>query len=242
MIKRNMIIIIIVLILIGIGSALVYNINTTDRKVLIAKPEADKSVARMGEDISFTAENSIGEIKHFSWYFGDGNISNNISFTHVFDYPGWYNVTLTVSNENIKDESTIVIGIQREDWIRVNEIDRERSLYPIGIGGAWVIVMPNIGTPTIEVQCLIQNAVGDIGLWIEAQTLTHGETIHMESTTAFGEDLTFYYTVNPEDLPLDTTLVNSFVLINAGRIGSATVTVEAFFPMEDLTVGEFNSP
>lgn len=194
----------------------------------------------MGEDINFTAENSKGEIKHYSWDFGDGNTSNNLSSNHVFEAPGWYNVTLTISNDNGKDESTMLIGIQREDWLRVNEIGRERSLTPIGVGGAWAIIMPNIGTPTIEIQCILENAVGDVGLWIEAQTITHGETVHMESTTAFGEDLTFYYTVNPEDLPPDTTLVNAYVLINAGRIGAATVTIEAFFPMEDLTEGEFN--
>ncbi len=49
--------------------------------------------------VSFT-ENAIGNIEHYFWFFGDGEISELENPTHTFDFPGMYNVSLTVFDES----------------------------------------------------------------------------------------------------------------------------------------------
>jgi gliding motility-associated-like protein len=61
-------------------------------------PTADFSVSNNcnGETISFT-NNSSGAIS-YTWKFGDGNTSNNVSPSHSYNSPGTYPVTLIAEN------------------------------------------------------------------------------------------------------------------------------------------------
>ena len=55
---------------------------------------------------------SDGEVEEWLWTFGDGNYSNEINPTYYFSLPGYYNVTLTLTDDqNGLNSSTIMIYV-----------------------------------------------------------------------------------------------------------------------------------
>jgi PKD repeat protein len=70
----------------------------------------------VGEEVSFDGSGSTdpeGETLVFKWFFGDGNESNEISPTHVYDEPGEYTVSLFVQdnlNQVQQLSKTISVG------------------------------------------------------------------------------------------------------------------------------------
>lgn len=53
--------------------------------------------------VSFTSVGSLansGTIVSYDWNFGDGGLGSGASTTHVYNTPGVYNATLTVTNSN----------------------------------------------------------------------------------------------------------------------------------------------
>ncbi len=70
---------------------------------IYALPEADFTFgpACSGDDMSFTDQSTGGNYNLVSWMwdFGDGNTSTDQNPIHVFENPGQYDVTLTVSHE-----------------------------------------------------------------------------------------------------------------------------------------------
>ena len=53
-----------------------------------------------------------GEIEEWLWLFGDGNTSNEVSPSHYYSFPGYYNVTLTLTDDqNGVNSSTIIIFV-----------------------------------------------------------------------------------------------------------------------------------
>ena len=52
-----------------------------------------------GETVFFSAEQSTGSIVEYLWNFGDGTIGTGETVEHVYDAPGTYAVTLTVTDE-----------------------------------------------------------------------------------------------------------------------------------------------
>ena len=53
-----------------------------------------------------------GEIEEWLWLFGDGNTSNEVSPSHYYSFPGNYNVTLTLTDDqNGVNSSTIIIFV-----------------------------------------------------------------------------------------------------------------------------------
>ena len=56
---------------------------------------------------------SDGEIEEWLWTFGDGNYSNEINPAHYFSFPGYYNVTLALTDDqNGLNSSTTVIHVE----------------------------------------------------------------------------------------------------------------------------------
>jgi hypothetical protein len=74
--------------------------------------------AGVNEEIIFDASKSFdaeGEIISYSWDFGDGNIVEGISPTYDYDEPGFYEVVLTVcDNENRHSTDTTVVAVDEE--------------------------------------------------------------------------------------------------------------------------------
>jgi len=56
---------------------------------------------------------SDGDIEEWLWNFGDGNTSNEINPTHYFSFPGYYNITLVLTDDqNGMNESTTMIYVE----------------------------------------------------------------------------------------------------------------------------------
>jgi len=74
---------------------------TTSHSALI---EPDYSIpvhGLVGDALVF--EDSTEEITNWTWVLGDGSISSEQSFTHVYDSPGTYTVELIITNSNLVD-------------------------------------------------------------------------------------------------------------------------------------------
>lgn len=81
--------------------------------VEILKPANDAQIA-LEEEIQFKANATDPEGKEltFSWDFGDGNLSDQASPTHVYQQSGDYTVTLTVTDpKKVQTTASITIHI-----------------------------------------------------------------------------------------------------------------------------------
>ena len=60
-----------------------------------------------------SSSDSDGEIQEWLWLFGDGNSSNEINPTHYYSFPGFYNVTLTLTDDqNGVNSSRLMIFVE----------------------------------------------------------------------------------------------------------------------------------
>jgi len=75
-----------------------WNTNIINYPVTGPVPDPAINFQVTGRTVSFSS-NIIGA-KLYYWYFSDGTTSNEVSPTHDYEFPGLYNVTLMVTNEN----------------------------------------------------------------------------------------------------------------------------------------------
>jgi PKD repeat protein len=69
-------------------------------------------IVNIGDKITFNAENSTdndGQIKSYNWDYGDGTSESGISQSHAYSKPGFYNVTLTVVDDDGGEDITWLI-------------------------------------------------------------------------------------------------------------------------------------
>ncbi|UCG69437.1 MAG: PKD domain-containing protein [Thermoplasmata archaeon] len=82
----------------------------------IANAEPDIQMVYTGEEAWFSANGSYdpdGFIVSYEWDFGDGNFGSGITTTHVYTIPGFYNVTLTVTdNESSKGYDIVFVIVE----------------------------------------------------------------------------------------------------------------------------------
>ena len=59
-----------------------------------------------------SSTDSDGEIEEWLWLFGDGNSSNEVNPSHYYSFPGYYNVTLTLTDDqNGINSSTLMLFV-----------------------------------------------------------------------------------------------------------------------------------
>jgi hypothetical protein len=223
-----------------------FYIGSLSEETLKVVPEADKEFARVGEQIAFTAENSTGDIKSYLWDFDDGNTSDEVSPSYVYEISGWYNVTLIIESKNGKmANSTLLIGIQRNDAFEEGE-SGPIVVIRRGLGRGYAVdseVGPNIGQPTIETRADINTAVGYIEYEVEfywelPDNEIGWEVIHSEATFAGGGDVHFSYDVMPDEIPEEVQMYLSEIQVTVicweGGWESALIGINVVFPMENL--------
>ena len=105
---------------------------------------------------------------------------------------------------------------------------------------------PCIGLPTVECQCDVYRAVGEIKFEISVEWFPPDEeiypeivTIYTDSTFARGEDIQFSYIVRPNELPEEVQIYESsiwvYVSTSEGRWDGYVKTISAVFPMDNLS-------
>ena len=208
---------------------------------LTARASADPEVARTGEEITFTAEGSQGDIVTYRWDFGDGETANGTEVAHVFETGGWWNVTLTVTDGAGRNATgQVVVGIQPQDVHNTRDLGRMRDVRPLWMHGYGLLgdVGPHIEAPTSDLRYEVVRAFGTFHIYVEVWVyLEEGyrvESLHEEDRTMTGQDLVFEYTVEPEDLPAEAsvnyTRVHVSVMIDQGRWASSIISVDVLFP------------
>ena len=72
----------------------------------------------VNEEIIFDASNSYdaeGEIISYSWDLGDGNIIEGVNPTYVYDEPGFYEIVLTVTDEEGRSSTdSSIVAVEEE--------------------------------------------------------------------------------------------------------------------------------
>lgn len=87
-------------------------ITEVNEVTIAGHPEADFSIGGSGDDsgcVPFAVtflDQSKGPITGWSWYFGDGDSSNDTNPVHTYDSAGVYNVILKVVNDTTEGEDT----------------------------------------------------------------------------------------------------------------------------------------
>ncbi len=243
--KLITILLIISIILVGSIGIITYEYGLPPDDQLESIPVSNKEIARIGEIINFSSDNSKGEIKTYLWDFKDGNTSSKRNPSYEYERPGWYNVTLFLENDRgKKDNSTIIIGIQYNDVFEAIEVDREYSLLrEWGQGfGVSVDIGYNIGKPIGNIHGVIYNAIGSFSLQIFVMfpnpegTGGYGETIYSDSKRGIRNDIEFDYIVQPNEIPDEVfnniAKLQTHVVVDDGTWESAEVSMELIYPME----------
>ena len=152
----------------------------------------DKEDARVEENITFDASGSTASgdapITNYTWDFGDGstNTTNETSMEHNWTDPGYYNVTLTVTDaNNMTNETVMEVRIIPQD-----SHDEETNGQALGPGGEttdgwgfWVdvfhdeeeanlTVSSNLNTNDYEIE--VQDADNNV-MWQETGSLGGGD-------------------------------------------------------------------
>jgi len=125
-------------------------ITEVNEITIAGHPEADFSIGGTGEDsgcVPFTVifmDQSLGPITGWTWYFGDGDSSNDTNPVHIYDSAGVYNVMLRVVHEPTEGEDTelkkryVVAGTTFSDFSSdTNQacVGSEITFWPLQLGG-----------------------------------------------------------------------------------------------------------
>lgn len=90
----------------------------------------DKSVLEVGETVSFT--NCSFLASNYNWNFGDGGLSTNKEPTHTFNAPGFFEISLTVSNKSGSKTAEVIdvvtVGYRMIQELRVVGLPATDSL------------------------------------------------------------------------------------------------------------------
>ncbi|MBL4585885.1 MAG: PKD domain-containing protein, partial [Flavobacteriales bacterium] len=83
--------------------------QTIELPTVVMQAVPDFSFIVVAEAVLFTNESQFGD--SYLWDFGDGNTSTDESPTHVYDVPGNYTVTLTVTNNCGSESISVFVSI-----------------------------------------------------------------------------------------------------------------------------------
>ena len=100
----------------GAGGSDVYLLYYKPIETLIAAFSAEPSSGIAPLTVCFT-DRSTGNIASWVWYFGDGHASTEHNPTHIYDTPGIYTVSLTVSDTGGSDTEI------KTDYILVENVE-----------------------------------------------------------------------------------------------------------------------
>lgn len=80
----------------------------------------ENMIALIGQEITFDASKSQGDISSFEWNLGDGQTAKEKVIKHKYDFPGKYIAVLTVLNSQATSQSQIAVTIH-PSGVYINE-------------------------------------------------------------------------------------------------------------------------
>jgi PKD repeat protein len=244
--NKFIVIAVVTIMIIGIIAVTVYQTTISSGETLESIPQADKTIARVGEQINFSSEKCKGNIIHCYWDFGDGNTSIENDPNHLYERANWYNITLIVINKNGKKaESKIKIGIQSNNIYSEGDDDRYFDVRPMTYHYASCYaddIGPNIGQPTVEIECNINQLFGNIEIYVMIEWFVsdHWEStrIDLETKSGMGNNFNLNYIIESNELPEEVIKYRSNLIfrvrIEKGGWNSVQSKINIKFPMENL--------
>ncbi len=238
--KRSIISLIIILILIIaiFGTSILINISTSSEDVE-ARITIGNQITRLDEGVLLDAGNSTGDIKEYHWDFGDGNTSSNVSIIYHYEFAGWYNISLKVSNaDGASDNAQTVIGVQNADRHIEETFGRTYIIIQegrLGRGPRIGDIQPNIGMPSMRGTWFINGAYGSYTF--EVLFITEGRSVTYldEGSTATREDLQFNLEISSVEFPDDIQSVSATVWVERGGWSDGSYMFDVEYPIEGLS-------
>lgn len=83
-----------------------YNLNVTEMRAPVAGFTADPLVVNVQDPVYFTSQVQGPDIETYFWNFGDGQTSGGTNPSHQYQFPGKYDVSLTVTSPWGQDTET----------------------------------------------------------------------------------------------------------------------------------------
>ncbi len=117
---------------------------------LVAKAGKDKTVA-VERNVVFDASGSTGPIDQelsYAWDFGDGQTFNALEASHIYDEPGIYKATLTVSDDSETSKDSILVSVAKDvvvlltDDTVARETTRHYKEYAARYGTLVIVMRP----------------------------------------------------------------------------------------------------
>ena len=246
---KNTLVVIVIVLLIGIsiGVAVTYEPAPEKEVKMTAVATATPTVVRVGEVINLSSAECTGDIVAYEWDFGDGTTSTDPNPTHAYEEPGWYNVTLVVKDKyDYYTKSTTCVGIQREDFESTEILGVNWELRPRYLSRRWDYsnIAPNIGNPTSDVFCNLENAVGtfefEVMFWVDCPVGGWDyDTVYSTLEVGQGGQLEFACTIDPDDLPKGSEMcwieIEFTLTIREGVFTGGEWGIIAEYPIEGLT-------
>lgn len=126
-------------------------------------PHADYSFSQVGDDVLFQNQSIDGNV--FVWDFGDGNFSNEVSPTHLYQNSGIYSVQLKAMNACGSDSTSKqvdVIVTRIPEHGALNAV----VLYPNPSQGSTFVHLPQSISGTLHYSiCELTGRMMDQGMW-----------------------------------------------------------------------------
>ena len=215
-------------------------LDTSSSSEVTAVILVDNEILRVGETITFDASNSTGDIKTYTWVFGDGSVSSEAQPTHQYEQPGWYNVTLLVSGkEGDNDTALVNIGVQYEDEVFTRNLNRMFQLFGTSSISNTIRIGPNAGDPTLDIDITLDAVVGNFFIIIYVGSDNLNELIYLNSLTGTGSSYSITITIDPEDIPEEAAYQESVIYFEMGIAegfwSGGTIDFQCIFPIDNLT-------
>ena len=247
-ILKNTLLVVVIVLLIGIaiGAAIMYKPTPEEEVPVTALATVGKPIVRVGEPVNFSSEGCTGDIKSYRWELGDGNATIEPNPTYTYHHPGWYNVTLYVTDkDDMYTNHTIFVGVQHEDVEAAHDLGMGWDLRPRYISWRWedCLIGPNIAHPTTDVSVDLAGAFGtfEIEVYIFVSMgggWWHGYGVDSQLILATGS-IDYLYTIEPEEFPEDECdseiAVEVRISVREGVYTGGEISFDAVFPMEGIS-------
>lgn len=244
--RKSVVILIVIIVIISIvGYSITSSMNKQGEQV-IAVAQADRTIVRTDELVTFSSDGSEGDIHKVEWNFSEGNTTDELNPSHAFEFPGWYNVTLTVKGDSGgKSSSSITIGVQHQDNEASRVVDRSVHIRRSSRSGPChsLFFSSCIGIPTVKVTFDISRASGVFGAiidtryWDSSGEMQRQDLVDEEFMT-FGGNYIYERILEPNVLPHgllgQNGAVDACIVIDEGKWESVEIRIEAIFPMDGL--------
>jgi hypothetical protein len=207
---------------------------------LVARFSVNRTLLRLGETVTCASDGCRGDIEGYHWDFGDGNVSSWRTGSHLYEFGGCYNITLTVFDGRGRSANcTVLVGVQPTDYTHVREFGKIQWWFGDGRMGTSIEgpIGPNMGRPTVQIHLEIDNAMGDMTLEVWLAVGRHRSETYTHSISTAREDIDLVVDILPENLYESSEHHPSFIevqlMIEKGQVDGGLITLDVVFPFED---------